>query len=358
MSKYDIKKELKVFQEKFNPVLEEFFDRAIKEAKKKDKLMAGALEHIKKITMSGGKRLRPALMYYGYLGVGGAKEAEILRAAVSVELIHSFLLIHDDIIDRDAKRHNVKTTHLKYEQMHKKYLWNDDAEHFGNSMAIIVGDMVAALGNQALFSSDFEPEIIIKALIKLQKVVANTVIGEAKDVLISFRGKATEEEILDVCNFKTAKYTIESPLQLGAILGKANEDILEKMSKLSVPMGIAFQIQDDILGIFGSEEKLGKPVGSDISEGKQTILVSQVRKNADSEQLKIFNELLGKNDLTEAEIEKFREIVIGTGALEYAQQLAKEYIAESKKEIADIELEKTSKDFLMGIADYMMEREV
>ena len=355
---YNIKQELKKFKDEFDPILMEFFDRAIKEASKKDKLMSGALQHIKKITMSGGKRLRPALMYYGYLGVGGKKKKDILQAAISVELIHSFLLIHDDIIDRDAKRHGVMTTHLKYRKMHEKFLWNDDAEHFGTSMAIIIGDMVAALGNQALYSSKFEAEILIEALHKLQEVVANTVIGEAKDVLISFKGKATEEEILDVCRLKTAKYTIESPLHLGAILGEGNNDILERMTKLAIPIGIAFQIQDDILGVFGSEKKIGKPVGSDIIEGKQTILVSQAKKKANIKQLSILKNLLGKENLTKKEINNFRKIIVDTGALDYAKNLAQNYVAESKKEIAKISLEKKSKDFLMGIADYMMEREV
>jgi len=354
----NIKQELKNFKEEFDFVLEKFFDVAIEEVKKEDELMTGAIKHIKKITMSGGKRLRPALMYYGYLGVGGRRKKEILQATVSVELIHTFLLIHDDIIDRDAKRHGVMTTHLKYKQLHKRFSWNDNADHFGTSMAIIIGDMVAALGNQALYSSKFKAEILIKALYKLQKVVANTVIGEAKDVLISFKGRATEAEILDVCKLKTAKYTIESPLHLGAILGEADDNILEKLTKLAIPIGIAFQIQDDILGIFGSEEKIGKPVGSDISEGKQTILVSYAKKKANVKQKMILNKLLGKEKLTLAEIEKFRKIIISVGALNYAKKLAQDYIAESKKEIAKINLEKKSKDFLMGIADYMMEREV
>lgn len=354
----DIKQKIKEFKEEFDPVLSDFFSRAIKEVNKKDYLMTGALRHIKKITMSGGKRLRPALMCYGYWGVGGKKHMEILRAAVSVELVHTFLLLHDDIIDRDSKRHGVVTTHLKYKKMHEKFFWKDDSEHFGMAMAIIVGDMVAALGNQALYSSEFEAKTLIKALYKLQEVVADTVIGEAKDVLVSFKGKATEKEILDICKFKTAKYTIESPLQLGAILGGADKSVFEGMTKLSVPMGIAFQIQDDILGIFGSEEKIGKPIGSDISEGKQTVLVLEAKKNSNEEQKQFLDSVLGKNDLTKQEVNKFRDIVIETGALDYAKNLAKKYVAESKKEIARINLEKKSKDFLMGIADYMMEREV
>ncbi len=353
----DIKKELSIFKEEFDIVLEKFFNDIIEESKKKDNLIVGALKHVKRITMSGGKRLRPALMFYGYMGVGGDRRKEILQASISVELIHTFLLIHDDIIDRDNKRHGVMTTHLKYENMHKSLFWNDSSEHFGTAMAIIIGDMVAALGNQALYCSKFKADILIKALRKLQEVVANTVIGEAKDVLISFRGDATEKEILDVCNLKTAKYTIESPLQLGAILANADEELLRQISKLAIPMGIAFQIQDDILGVFGSEKKIGKPVGSDIAEGKQTILVSQVRKMGDKDQVREINSMLGKSKITIDEVEKFRNIIIETGSLDYAKDLVKKYIKKSKEEILKVDLNKKSREFLMGIADYMMERE-
>jgi len=354
----NIKEELEKFKKVFDPELEKYFDKAIKETQKKDKLITGALKHIKKITMSGGKRLRPALMYYGYLGAGGRQKNEIIKTAISVELIHTFLLIHDDIIDRDAKRHGVMTTHLKYKKIHEKFFWLDNSTHFGNSMAIIIGDMIMALGNKALFISNFKPEIIIKALYKLQKVVANTVIGQAKDVLISFKGKATEQEILNMCRLKTAKYTIESPLHLGAILSEADENILKSFSKLSIPIGIAFQIQDDILGIFGSEKKIGKPVGSDIAEGKQTILISQAKKKADIKQKMTLRNTLGKENLTQKDIKNFRKVIIETGALDYAKKLAQGYIIKAKKEIIKTPVKKETKDFLMGVADYMIERKV
>ena len=280
----DIKTELANFKEIFDIELEKYFNEAIAEAQKKDKLITGALKHVKKMTMSGGKRLRPVLMYYGYLGVGGKEKVKIIRAAISVELIHMFLLIHDDIIDRDSKRHGVETTHVRYKKMHEKFSWQDDSMHFGNSMAIIVGDMIMALGNQALFTSKFESKIIVKALHKLQRVVANTVIGQAKDVLIGFKGHATEREILDVCKFKTAKYTIESPLHLGAILGGANDKILESLSRPATPIGIAFQIQDDILNLAGKEEAYGKEIAGDLWEGKRTLITIDLMEKATSEQ--------------------------------------------------------------------------
>lgn len=353
----NIQKTLADFKEKIDPEIEKYLNKAIKEAGEKDCFVANALKYVKRIALAGGKRLRPALMYYGYLAINGKEKNKIIRTAVSIELIHIFLLIHDDIIDKDNKRHGIDTIHFRYKKLGRKLFPKTDYDHFGNSMGIIVGDMVSALGNQIIFNSEFSPELIMKALSKLQSVVSMTVIGEAQDVYIGYRGKASEEEIIEMYKNKTARYTVESPLHLGAILGGADDKILENLSKLAIPIGIAFQIQDDILGVFGSERKIGKSVGSDVQEGKQTILVSRAMEKSDRKQRKILNSLLGKNDLTIQDVKKFREIIRETGSLDYAQNMAQKFISQGKREIEKAKISKEAQDFLLGIADYMTNRE-
>ncbi len=354
----DIKKTLADFKKKIDPEIEKQLDRAIKEAGKKDHFVANSLKYVKKITLAGGKRLRPALMYYGYSAVNGKEKNKIIRTAVSVELIHIFLLIHDDIIDKDNKRHNTDTINFRYQKLGRKLFPKEDSEHFGNSMGIIVGDMVSALGNQVIFNSEFRPELVMNALSKLQSVVSMTVVGEAQDLYIGYKGQASEKEILEMYKNKTAKYTVESPLHLGAILGGADDKTLESLSRLSIPIGIAFQIQDDILGVFGSEKKIGKPVGSDIQEGKQTILVSKAMENSKRAQKKSLKNILGKDDLTVQDIDNFRVIIKETGSLAYAQNMAQKFISQGKREIEKAKISQEAKDFLLSIADYMAEREV
>ena len=353
----DIQKALADFKKKIDPEIEKYLNKAIKEGSERDRFVADSLKYVKKIALAGGKRLRPALMYYGYLAVNGKEKNKIIRTAVSVELIHIFLLIHDDIIDKDNKRHGIDTIHFRYQKLGEKLFPKDDSKHFGNSMGIIVGDMVSALGNQIIFNSEFSPALIVNALSKLQSVVSMTVIGEAQDVYIGYKGKASEKEILEMYKNKTAKYTVESPLHLGAILGGADDKILKSLSRLAIPIGIAFQIQDDILGVFGSEKKLGKSVGSDIKEGKQTILVSKAIENSGYSQKKMLNNLLGKNDLTTGDVKKFREIIIKTKSLDYAQDMAQKFISQGKREIEKARISKKARDFLLGIADYMANRE-
>lgn len=355
----DIQAVLKECKQKFDSELAIYLDQVIDEARKKDVFVAEALEYVKTFSLSGGKRLRSTLMYYGYIAAGGQERDKMMKVALSVELIHIFLLIHDDIIDRDDLRHGVETVHVHYDRIGKKLFPEMTDNHFGNSIALIMGDMVHALGNQILFDAPFDAKLILKALSKLQSIVALTVIGQTKDVYIEYAKYATEEEILRMYEYKTARYTIEGPLHLGAILGECDEILLEGLSRYAIPIGIAFQIQDDILGIFGSQEKLGKPIGSDIAEGKWTILVSHAVSVLSSSDKKIFLRLLQKgNELTENDMEQFRDFIRKSGALAYARSLAMAYISEGRKAVLELEgIENSAREFLVGVADFMMNRE-
>lgn len=346
------------FKQQIDAEIEKYLDRIIKESKDVDRGITNALKHSRKIIMSGGKRARGAFMFYGYLAAGGRELKKIIKASVSIELVNSFLLIHDDIIDQDGKRHGVTTTHEHYRKIGKRFFKNKDAKHFGISMAIIVGDMIAALGNQVLFESEFNPKLVIKALKRLQGIVSMTVVGQSEDIYIEYRGKATVKDILKMYEHKTAKYTFEGPLHLGAILGGADDKFLDRLSKYAVPAGIAFQIQDDILGIFGSEEKTGKPIGSDIRQGKYTVLVAKAFEKASSKQKKVLEKCLGNKNLTKKDINDFRSVIIDTGALKYAKGLAEKLVLEAKKELEKIEMNPEAKKFLSDIAEYMIEREL
>ena len=353
----DAKKTLAGFKEKVEPEMEAFFERVISENEKSDKNIASAMRHARKITMSGGKRARAAFMYYGYLAAGGEDKKEMLKVSISIELIHAFLLMHDDIIDCDELRHGVRTMHAQYADVARRNFKGKDAEHFGNSIAIIMGDILSALGNQVLFESKFDPKVVVSALRKMQGIIACTAIGEAQDVYIENRGDADEAEILRMYENKTAKYTIEGPLHLGAILAGADDGFIQSLSRYAIPAGMAFQIQDDILGVFEKSKKIGKPVGSDVRQGKRTILVSRAFANADSKQKKVLERCLGNDRLTDSDLDEFKKVIIETGALEYARGLAEKMIIESKREIAKVPMRKEAKEFLVGIADYMLNRE-
>lgn len=341
-----------------------FFDNKIKEARKKHTLGEGAVQYIKDFTLSGGKRLRPAMMYYGFLGSGGVDGDNILEASMSIELTHIFLLIHDDIIDKDEKRHGVKTLHERYKEFGKVILQNKkEAEHFGNSMAMIAGDMAMMMASEILFTSKFPEKNIISALNALQAIAYNTIPGEMLDVVMEAKGKSTEKEVLEMNEAKTARYTFEGPMQLGYILqkettNKTKKD-LEGISAYALPLGKAFQIRDDILGVFGDEKKLGKPVGSDILEGKQTLLLVKAMEWGSKKQKKELEKIISNDSISRKDIDFFRKIIRETGSLQYSLDLSNRFVAEAKEALENLDIKnKEAHAFFHGIADYIVKRQV
>jgi geranylgeranyl diphosphate synthase type I len=354
----DAKNILENFKKRFEPHLAAYFDEKLRQAGEIDSIAEEAVQMIKDYTVSGGKRIRPAVMYFGFLAAGGEDGDKIMNASMSMELLHSFLLIHDDIIDKDESRHGVTTIHERYAKLGKKYSLTKDSRHFGNSMAIISGDMAASMACDIIFNSDFPSDTIIRALDKLQKIVYVTIPGEMIDVIMSYSGEASEEQILKMFEAKTARYTFEGPLHLGALLAGGNDGLCAKFSDYAIPLGKAFQIKDDILGVFGDEKKIGKPVGSDIAEGKQTLLVVKTLENGNKEQKKLIKQYLNKEDLKREEIEDFRRIVKDTGALEYSENLSRSLVDKAKAALEKIDFKNDeAKIFLKGLAEYIVERE-
>ncbi len=354
------KETLADFQKEINPRIERYFDQVIAEAKKEDSFIADALESVRDITLSGGKRLRAAGMYYGYLAGGGMDREAMLETSVSVEFIHAFLLIHDDIMDRDAIRHGVPALHERYRLLAERLFPNTDAVHFGNSIALIVGDMVGALGNDIIFRSSFPKERIFQALSRLQKIIAFTVVGQAKDVYLEYRKRATPEEILRMYECKTARYTMEGPVHLGLLLAGAPQELLVKFSSYALPLGIAFQIQDDVLGLYGSSERIGKLQGSDLREGKMTLLNALLLERLPKEERNAFVALLGKGTaLDDADIRQVQKLMERAGVFRDVKARASQYIAEGGAALSSLrgEISDESYDFFSGIAEYMMVRE-
>ncbi|MDP8012351.1 MAG: polyprenyl synthetase family protein [Thermoplasmata archaeon] len=325
-----VEQELKIFFEKKK---KEAFDEKVKEI----------IEIIEEYTLRGGKRLRPVLMIVGYKLFGGKDENEIIKASASIELIQSYLLIHDDIIDESDLRRGKPTLHKIYE---KKY----EDKKFGENMAIIAGDLASVYAQEILDQTNFPIERKYRALIKMAEIVEETGYGQVLDVTSSHRKNFGEEELLLLHTYKTAKYTLEGPLIMGAIL--AGHDDFSMISEYSIPVGVAFQLQDDILGLYGTEDKIGKPVTSDLEEGKKTLLILKAIENKNYRDY-ILN-VLGKKNITMEELENVRKFVKSSGALDYTYSLAKDLVSRGVKSLEPIDNEE--KLFLKEFADYVIKR--
>jgi geranylgeranyl diphosphate synthase, type I len=350
---------LKKYKKRLDVCLNKYFEEKIKKAGKSHPLAKEAVRMIADFTMAGGKRIRPAIVYYSYLAAGGRNDDKIVEASMSIELTHSFLLIHDDIIDKDKKRHGVSTIHERYKAIGKRIAPGKDGVHFGNSMAMLAGDMAEAMANEIIFASRFSSDVIIRALDKFQEIVYNIVPGEMLDVMMEIRGKSSEKEVLSMYEGKTSSYSFEGPLHLGAVLaGIRDGKIFESYTRYAMPLGKAFQIRDDILGVFGNEKKLGKPVGSDVIEGKQTLLVIKALELGNKKQKEAVRKYLGKKDLKKNELEEFRKIIQESGALDYCQKLSEKFVSEALDALSVNIKNKEAKIFFEGIAEYMISRDI
>jgi len=278
------------------------------------------VELLKDFILRSGKRIRPILFCCGYFAAGGKDRKKILKASISIELIHSYLLIHDDIIDRDDFRHGSVSMHNKYRERYRKALGKDAGNHFGISMAIIAGDLASSFGHKVLADSKFSGDVRSRAILEMNKIISNTIVGEAMDVVLAAKDKYEKPDIIDMQIYKTAKYTIEGPLRLGAILAGADQKYLKSLSAYSIPLGIAYQIQDDVMGVFGDEKTIGKPVGSDLKEGKKTLLILKAYERGNIKQVKYMNTVIGKKDASRGEIEKARDIIRETGSLDFQKK--------------------------------------
>ncbi len=350
--------QLKAFKKEIDTRLDEYLTVKANEAKKISSEAEELIEHIKDLTLRGGKRIRAALLYYSYLAHGGSNKEEALKASMGMEMSETYLLTHDDIIDDDSLRRGGITIHADYQRICKeRYNAKIDPLHFGRSIAIMAGDAACAFSNEIIAEANFKDKFKTRALLELNKIYAREVFGETLDILIEVKDKPTKEDVILIQQLKTAPYTFDSPMKLGAILAGASEAKIKLLESYTEPLGTAFQIQDDILGMFGSEEKTGKPTTSDLREGKITLLILDALKEANKTQKEIINKNLGNKKITYQDLEDVKKVVADTGALKKSIKLATKLAMEGHDALEKMKLKKEGKDFLLGIAEYIVKRE-
>lgn len=316
------------------------------------------------VVTHGGKRLRGAFVHYSYLMHGGKNREEILKVASAIEILHSYLLAHDDVMDRADMRHFKPTINKYYEAVGKLHKLNrPGAIHFGDSIAVSAGDSMCHAAFDVITHAKFEPTKLLKALSKIHTEFKDTGYGQVIDVFGGILGlkEVDEDYVMQVHYFKTGKYTYETPLHVGAILAGASPSDLDALTRYAIPGGIAFQIQDDILGMFGDSKRIGKSEDADLREGKKTLLIIKALEKASAYQRKIVLDALGNPDVNREMHEKVRKVIIDTGSLDYSKRVAKKLVVKAKQGLnlkPNKDWKPQGKDFLEAVADYMIEREL
>jgi geranylgeranyl diphosphate synthase, type I len=285
--------------------------------------------------LAGGKRLRAAFCYWGWRGAGGPDNVEILTAAAALELLHASALVHDDVLDDSDTRRGRPTVHKVFSARHVAQGWRGSADGFGAGAAILIGDLLLVWTDEMLHTSGLPDAALRRGRPVLDLMRTELMTGQYLDVLEQVAGHGTVEGALRVVRFKTAKYTIERPLLLGAALAGpdgadgADPALAAGYAGYGMPLGVAFQLRDDILGVFGDPAQTGKPAGDDIREGKRTVLVAIARDRATAAQADAIGRLLGNPAIDPAGVAEFRDLLIETGALAESELMIDRYVSEA-----------------------------
>lgn len=339
-----------------NKFLDRFFTQKKKGAKNVTPVAAEAYGQLETF-ITGGKRMRAGLVKLGYQSANGRQSEALLPISAAIEITNGAILIHDDIIDRSNLRHNRPTIHKSYEAYHKHSYKKGDPFHYGESMAICVGDFGFYDAIELTATSKFPHKAKVAAITLLCQTMRQTCYGELLDVDLAYRNRISETDIWLVNRLKTAYYTLVGPLQIGATLASATPHHIKSLEHYGIPLGIAFQLQDDILGLFGDIAKLGKPTDSDIKEGKNTILYTQALKRVSLKQKNKLIAMWGDTNITNSQVEEVRAIIAESGAVEYCRKAAKRFVQQSKSVIPKITKDKKLQEVYLTLADFIVQRE-
>ena len=309
---------------------------------------------IKDYLFSGGKRFRPILMILSYSSVNPKNlNKNILQVSLSVELLHNASLIHDDIMDNAETRRGQSAFHSDLREYAKKNYPQNNVNYsdYGLGMGLLGGDYVYNLAYKSILVDDFPPEITLKASKEFNEGFLDVVKGVIFETDMMGRFEVSEKEYIEMITGKTAAL-FERAARMGAVLAKGSASQIECLGNYGRNSGIAFQLIDDIIGSFGDSNKTGKPIDSDLKEGKKTILVVKAIQDSNPNQRKRLKELLGKQEATDNEVEEIREIIRETGALSYARKKAEEFYKRSERYLdeANPAFDDEMKQYLIEIA--------
>jgi geranylgeranyl diphosphate synthase, type I len=316
-----------------------------------DAALAEPIEALRGFVANGGKRLRPAFCYCAFRAARGDEDdTRVIDAAAALELVHTFALAHDDVMDGSEMRRGNHSVHARFAQQHARAGWRGEARRFGEGMAILVGDFAFTYADMLMRGM---PDA---AYVVFDELRVELCVGQSLD-LAGTASASTEAELANrIAVYKSGKYTVERPLHLGAALADALAPLGPALSAIGLPLGHAFQLRDDVLGAFGDAEITGKPVGDDLREGKPTPLVALAFARAgaaDREQLG----RLGDPGLSAADIGQLQSLFVRTGALEQIEADIERLVAQARDALASAPIDDTARGWLDELAAYVAWRD-
>ncbi len=302
--------------------------------------------------LAGGKRLRPAFCYWGYRAVSADSTQldAVMSAAASLEFLQACALIHDDVMDGSDTRRGMPAAHRRFAVEHAQAQWHGSAESFGLGAAILLGDLCLSWADEVLWNCGLPLSALAAAKSVYDVMRTELMAGQYLDLLEQARGGGSVERSMRVVRYKSAKYTIERPLHLGATLAGADPATLKVLSQYGLPLGEAFQLRDDVLGVFGDPEQTGKPAGDDLREGKRTVLLAMAMRDATPDQKLVLDAHLGRPDLDADGVSALRSVIVDTGALANTELLIEEMLTGAVQALADPRIDSSAAAVLTDLA--------
>jgi geranylgeranyl diphosphate synthase, type I len=323
--------------------------------------------------LAGGKRFRALFCYWGWQAVGSELDqgtvsdrdlAVIATAATALEMFHAAALVHDDIMDNSDTRRGRAAAHRYFEALHTQSNWLGDADLFGRSSALLLGDLLLAwsddvFGRALANTADLAARVAARTEFNLMKT--EVTVGQYLDILEEQAwARQPEDEQLArahrVITYKSAKYSVEAPLAIGGSLGGGSVDQLAALRAYGLPIGTAFQLRDDMLGVFGDPEVTGKPAGDDLREGKRTVLVAIARSLVPAGTRRVIDELLGDAEMTDLQVQTLQHTIIESGAVDEVERIINRCVATALEAIADAPLNDDAKGELAELAETVVRR--
>jgi geranylgeranyl diphosphate synthase type I len=302
--------------------------------------------------LAGGKRLRPAFCYWGWRGAGGEDCPEIMAAAAALELLHAGALVHDDVMDASDTRRGQPSLHRQFAARHAGGHWHGSPASFGTGAAILLGDLLLCWSGEMFRSSGMAADALARGQPVLDRMRTEVMAGQYLDMLAQATGDTSVDSALRVAEHKSAKYTIERPLHLGSAMAGPPDParVQAAFSAYGLPLGVAFQLRDDILGVFGDPAHTGKPAGDDVREGKRTVLLAMTLAKATPAQAAVIRRRLGDPRLDEAGTAQVRGVIAETGALAECERMISRNVERALLVLRDAPITAEAREALAELA--------
>ena len=319
-----------------------------------DPVLVEPLRALGRLVDAGGKRLRPAFCHWAFVGAGGdSDDPRVVDAGAAFEMLHAFALVHDDVMDGSDTRRGTRTAHLVFEDAHRAEAWRGEARRFGEGAAILIGDLAHVYADRLLGDVPGDVWSVWNEL----RLELN--VGQYLDLLGTARADRDRALARRISRYKSGKYTIERPLHVGAALAGRLADLREPLSAYGDPLGEAFQLRDDVLGVFGDPARTGKPVGQDLREGKPTpLLAIAVERTAGGGTAAArLLDMVGEATLDEAGIAGIQQVLVDSGAVAEVEELIDSLAGRAIDAIDAADITPEARDELIDLARFVASRD-